>query len=150
MKKFNIILLILWLVVIFMFSSDHADESSKKSDGIANYIVSTIENITGHKFKSFNKVLDTCIVLVRKSAHFLEYMVLGILVINVIKDIKILEIKYIVMAIIFCMLYSISDEIHQLFVPGRAGRIFDCFIDTLGSTTGILLYYLRYRKKIKQ
>lgn len=36
-------------------------------------------------------------------------------------------------------LYAMSDEFHQLFVAGRAGRWMDVGIDTFGAITGILL-----------
>jgi len=38
------------------------------------------------------------------------------------------------------MSYALSDEIHQLFVPGRAFQVFDLFIDFLGSLFGVFLY----------
>ncbi len=38
--------------------------------------------------------------------------------------------------------YSLSDEFHQLFVPGRTGSLVDSGIDTMGAATAILLIYL--------
>ena len=38
--------------------------------------------------------------------------------------------------------FAVSDEFHQLFVPGRSGNIKDVFIDTAGSVSGILLVWL--------
>ena len=145
MKKFNIILLVIWLLTIFMFSNDKADSSSAKSDTIAESISNVIEKFTGHKCST--DTIDTIIFIVRKTAHFLEYLILGILVINVIKDYKELELKYIITGVLLCMLYSISDEIHQLFVSGRSCQLRDVLIDTLGSITGIYLYQLQYKKK---
>lgn len=40
----------------------------------------------------------------------------------------------------FCILYAASDELHQLFVPGRAGLITDVCIDSAGALLGILLF----------
>ena len=40
------------------------------------------------------------------------------------------------------VLYAISDEIHQLFVPGRTGCILDVGIDTLGIITGIIIFMI--------
>ena len=50
-----------------------------------------------------------------------------------------------------CFLYAVSDEVHQVFVPGRAGRISDVMIDTSGAVLGILLVFsviqlIKYRK----
>ena len=39
-------------------------------------------------------------------------------------------------------LVSLSDEVHQIFVPGRACRIFDVFVDSCGASFGILIFLL--------
>ena len=49
------------------------------------------------------------------------------------------ESKYLFLAILASTLYACTDELHQLFVPGRTGQIFDVFVDTLGATFGCLL-----------
>jgi len=46
-------------------------------------------------------------------------------------------------SIIFCTTYGISDEYHQLFVPGRCCSGFDIFIDGLGGFLGSLFYLIR-------
>ena len=52
------------------------------------------------------------------------------------------------LAIIFSVLYSISDEIHQFFVPGRVSSISDVFLDSVGIIFASLFYFilLEYRK----
>jgi VanZ family protein len=50
--------------------------------------------------------------------------------------------KLILISILICFLYALSDEIHQSFVPGRACRILDVVIDTSGSAFFFLVYYL--------
>ncbi|HIU52150.1 MAG TPA: VanZ family protein [Candidatus Merdicola faecigallinarum] len=44
------------------------------------------------------------------------------------------------------VIYAITDEIHQLFVPGRSGEIRDVLIDGLGIIVGIILIY-QFKKK---
>lgn len=41
------------------------------------------------------------------------------------------------------ILYGISDEVHQLFIPGRTGRLLDIFFDSLGAV--IVVWWLRWR-----
>ena len=41
-----------------------------------------------------------------------------------------------------CLLYAASDEIHQLFVPGRSGEVRDVMIDFSGAVLGIALSML--------
>ncbi|MBZ5516862.1 MAG: VanZ family protein [Acidobacteriia bacterium] len=48
-------------------------------------------------------------------------------------------------AVAVAAMYSLSDEFHQLFVPGRGASLWDCGLDTLGTTLGILLLYARAR-----
>ncbi|MBR3933539.1 MAG: VanZ family protein [Clostridia bacterium] len=50
--------------------------------------------------------------------------------------------KIIILTVVICFLYSLSDEIHQHFVPGRACRALDVLIDTSGSAFFCLIYTL--------
>jgi len=148
MKKFNIILLIIWMIVIFMFSQDSAVSSSEKSDKVASTIVNIISDITHSD--NIEYYIDNIIVFVRKTAHFLEYLVLGVLLVNVLKDHRELTFGVCLFATLFCLGYAITDEVHQLFVSERSCRILDILIDTLGSFTGISLYYLIKHKKLNE
>nr|MBP3258908.1 VanZ family protein [Bacilli bacterium] len=129
MKKLSVILVIIWMIVIFMFSSYNGNISSMQSDGIVVMLARLI-HYTGD--------IDILRVIVRKMAHFTEYLILGILVINACKYNSIKDM--IKLSILICILYACTDEIHQLFIQGRGGRIFDVLIDTLGSLTGIFTY----------
>ena len=132
MKKIiKIILVIIWMVVIFCFSNEPATESSKRSDGIIKNTISRI--INDDRPETIEKYTKP----VRKTAHFCIYLILGLLVFNCFEIDK----KYILYAILICLLYSITDEIHQLFVPGRSGEVLDMFIDTAGATLGIISEY---------
>ena len=50
------------------------------------------------------------------------------------------NLKYIFIAIIAAVLYGISDEIHQSFVPGRVPSFFDLFLNTSGIILAITIY----------
>ncbi len=45
------------------------------------------------------------------------------------------------------MTYAFSDELHQLFIPGRNGAIADVFLDTIGGSVGGLIVYLGLKVK---
>jgi len=45
-----------------------------------------------------------------------------------------------IFSLIFCLFYAASDEIHQLFVPGRGAKATDVLIDGIGALIGIGLY----------
>ena len=55
--------------------------------------------------------------------------------------------KSYLLSILLCIIYVTSDEIHQIFTIGRAGRIKDILIDSVGSITGIYLYKLLIKRK---
>ena len=45
-------------------------------------------------------------------------------------------------AFVLSVIYAVTDEIHQIFVPGREGKISDVVIDSSGSFFGIGLFVL--------
>ena len=134
-KRINILLVITWMILIFTMSSFNSTESSNQSNFIVN-IIANIFNINNISILS---------LIIRKLAHFTEYFILGLLVYNLIYSNQ----KKAYFAIIICVLYAISDEIHQLFVPGRSCQVLDVIIDSSGSLLGIILLYIyKYRHKI--
>ena len=139
-KIIKIILVLLCMFTIFSFSSDNGGESTNKSD---RTIVKIYQFITNKKLNNSEKqyVIDKYVTPVRKGAHFTIYLILGILVISLIKEYRMIDIKSLIIAIIFCFLYACSDEIHQLFVVGRSGEVLDVVIDSIGSFIGIFIYY---------
>lgn len=148
-KVINIILIILWMGLIFVLSNDTAEESSKKSDGL---IVRCVQDIIKRNLstKEKEKVLKYLVKPVRKSAHFFLYFVLGILIINLFKSFELFNYKMILLAILLCFLYAWSDEIHQLFIKGRSCEVRDILIDTIGSLSGISVYYLFSKISIRK
>jgi VanZ family protein len=57
---------------------------------------------------------------------------------------------FIVIVILIGMLYGLSDEFHQSFVPGRACTFTDLMTDTAGVLTAAFIYILTYSKRIVQ
>lgn len=133
--KLSIVLVLIWASLIFIMSSFDATDSSNQSNFIVN-IISNIFNIENVKLLS---------IIIRKLAHYTEYLILGILVINMFTKNNIS--KSYLLSIILCVIYATSDEIHQLFIPGRACQIKDILIDSVGSITGIYLYKLLIKRK---
>ena len=148
MKKIiKLILVILWMLLIFSFSNQKAEDSSKLSDGI----IVKVANVFIDEELSIEKqeeILEKYTTIVRKMAHFVIYLILGILVINLFIE---YDIKHLILiSLLVCLLYSISDEFHQLFIDGRSGEIRDIIIDTIGSLIGIISYYILRRKIVKK
>lgn len=123
------------MAIIFTMSSFNSIESANQSNYIVN-IISSVLNINN---------IELLNLIIRKLAHYIEYLILGILVINMFIKNNIPQ-SYLI-SIIFCIIYAISDEIHQIFTPGRACQIKDILIDSIGSITGIYLYKLISKRK---
>lgn len=69
-------------------------------------------------------------------AHFVEYFVLGILLYYIAHAHDKQTEKVLIVLFIFGALYGISDEIHQLFVPGREFSLWDWGADIIGLLAG--------------
>lgn len=144
------ILIVAWMIIIFCLSNQPAADSTELSDGF-------ISNTIGNVYKLFDKnissdELDLIKIKythpVRKMAHFTIYMILGILVTLLVREYNVSFNKCLFISLLVCLLYSISDEIHQLFVFGRSGEIRDVLIDTSGSFIGIFVFNKLFRKKV--
>ncbi len=129
------------MALIFYFSSQNADTSSKTSGGIAEFIARVFCDTD--KLYSGERVwvINTLQVIIRKGAHFTIYMILGFFMANLMGS---FGIRYWFSPII-CFIYAVSDEIHQYFVPGRSCEIRDMFIDLSGSILGTLAFVLTLR-----
>ncbi|AKN31940.1 VanZ family protein [Clostridium carboxidivorans P7] len=132
-KILSWIAVILWMALIFKLSSQPAEQSGKLSTGVTEINIKAIEKVNpSAKFniKQFDHII-------RKNAHFFVYLVLGIFVINALRRSGVTGIRCIVFALLICILYAISDEIHQIFVPGRGAQVKDVIIDSVGAAVGI-------------
>ena len=89
--------------------------------------------------------------LVRKSAHFLEYT--GLCLLLSFACAATWGRRYTAVSLPIASLYAITDEVHQRFVPGRSCQAADWAIDTAGAALGLLCagvllwLWLRYRTK---
>ena len=152
MKKIiYLILVLLWMGLIFYFSNMISYESDEKSDKVIDSTVIKIarffkSNLTEEQEY---KVYIYSIYPVRKAAHAFEYFVLFILVFLFINCYEIDFKKKLIYSIVICVLYAISDEVHQLFVPGRDGNVMDVVVDSLGSFIGLLGVTIFKKKKLK-
>lgn len=139
------------MVIIFLFSSKPAIESSKDSMGITEFVLDVYEtlwnrDIIGEKRDEVSKILE---VIVRKTAHFMEYAVLGKAFSYALWKQKMAKGKKILLALMFTILYAITDEVHQLFVPGRSGRVLDVLIDSMGAIVGVTVFAILIGRTMK-
>ena len=152
LKKIALWVLVLSCMgIIFFFSSQEASESTQTSSLF----------ITGFvKFFDFNDALTEMQIkeiavnltkIVRKGAHFSIYAFLSLLLSLLINEYQVHGWKMTKLSTMICFFYACSDEIHQMFVPGRSAQISDILIDTLGAFSGavFLMVILRFITKYR-
>jgi len=76
---------------------------------------------------------------IRASAHFVTYATLAGLVLFALARGGRPGWRHVVIALVLTLLYGASDELHQSFVPGRAGRPVDLLVDTVGAAFGLVV-----------
>jgi VanZ family protein len=133
------------MVMIFSLSSQVGDNSNNLSKGITIVIVNVIKKIA----PNLNIDVDHLNNIFRKTAHFLIYLILGILMLYAFKVNFKISLKLTIIAIIICIAYAGSDEIHQIYIQGRGAHLTDVLIDSSGSIVGILLYSLARQLRLR-
>lgn len=142
-KIISITLVILWMIIVFWFSSQIGDDSQVTSGNTIRKIITFINNdIDKLKLEEIVEILQP---IVRKLAHFTLYTLGGILIFNLFNSFKLKNREKIGYSLLVGALYAITDEVHQLFVLGRSGMIKDVFIDTLGIITGVIVCIIIFR-----
>lgn len=156
---------VLFMIVIFCFSAQPAEESSAESSRIVNLVLQGVEDLRGFEFSSeeFAIYAERIHTPIRKLAHMTEYAVLAwtILIPTLFlkREVwwkkteqmvwKFLDKKVIAKicfgSIFITMLYASTDEFHQLFVKGRSGKVMDVFIDSCGAILGSFVFLLLWR-----
>jgi VanZ family protein len=137
-KYFRWFLVIAWMTVIFMFSSQSGESSNEN-----NRFVVYIFNLLG---LDLDKVLGGLSnFIIRKAAHFTEYFILYLLLYRALME-DYNKRKALLVSLLGTFLYACSDEIHQAFVPERGPSFRDVLVDTSGGLLSMVLIYLFYKE----
>ena len=143
-KQFHLFLTILIMLFIFCQSALPAELSQQESGVVVRFLA----GVTG---------LEEGLVsfVVRKGAHFLEYLVLGISLFWTVQDLRERRGhvadrpagKAVLVPWVVGVLYAVTDEVHQYFVPGRSCELRDVLIDACGVAAGVAIVWWRRRRK---
>lgn len=135
--------LLAWMILIFCFSAQPAEQSSEVSGTMAYRIITIADNITGNRLNEQKKeaYADLLNPPLRKAAHMTEYAVLAMLFFLFFKMMDVPKRRNYLISILLTFLYATSDEFHQLFVPGRSGSVKDVLIDSTGGVIAVLLLF---------
>ena len=84
-----------------------------------------------------------------KIVHFLEYLVFGCLLWHSAMRWRIVTnlMKLISLALVIGIVYAASDEVHQYYVPGRDGNVYDWIADVIGLAVGLATAYIFIGRK---
>lgn len=145
-RKICFVLMLLWMLVIFMFSARDGVESTADSYRVGmevgRLVVPAFSELSEEEQTAFAAAVD---FPVRKTAHAMEYTVLGVFAIGTLYGAGRRNGRRIpawcgaLAAWMIAVLYAAGDEIHQLFVPGRNGQLSDVLLDSAGALAGVLL-----------
>jgi len=100
-----------------------------------------------------DEALHSVVVTVRKGAHVAEYAILMLLVWRALhrpirNDPRPWIWPHGIQALVVVVIYAVTDELHQAFVPGRQGSPWDVLIDSAGAFLALLFLWLlgRWRR----
>lgn len=129
---------LVWALVIFLFSNQDGSASSSNN----KFILYLLKSININIDYIFGNQTD---YIIRKSAHFFEYFILCHFLFKAL-SIDIEHKKSILISLFLTFLYACSDEIHQMFVSGRAASFKDVIIDTSGGLLYLIIYLIKNKR----
>jgi len=125
----------IWMAVISMMSGEgfSAENTNRYLDPILRYL---FPKITPAGFILAHSVI-------RKTAHFVEFFVLGLLAYWAARRDRAPRWRaaWAAQAMIVAITYALLDEAHQMFVPNRTGSIVDSLIDSSGALASQICLY---------
>ena len=138
-KILSILLVIVWLTLIFGFSSDNGESSTSLTEKVITGAVELFTPIEKNS-EEMDKIIEVTFIPIRKCAHFFMYFTLGFLLMNCL---YILGFKRntIIMACSLAVLFAIGDGFHQTFVDGRVGSMVDVLLDSSASLLCSVIYH---------
>ena len=145
-KRYNILthlLVVLWMTVIFCFTAQNGDESGNLSSGVTHLVMTALNQLfqLGWNEVQLLEMVALWDYPIRKLAHMTEFGILSVLMFHAIKNYKFVDSikKRYLFAWLGAVAYAVTDEFHQLFVPGRSGNLFDVCVDATGVTVALCL-----------
>lgn len=126
--------LIACIVFIFSNSMQVAEVSSEASGRVLNLVRKVLTHL-GMPGAASHVTMH----LIRKLAHFCEYMLEGFLLMLCLRVYTRHFVKHMSWPILGGLLTALTDETIQLFSPGRSSQVVDVWIDFGGVMTGLLV-----------
>lgn len=141
------LLLVFLMIIIFYLSNQPIGESRELTKKTMIMIADVVE-----KFIPIEAFKTSGIVrLFRKSAHFFLYLVMATILMFGFRSMGIKGRKAMTLTMIICIVFAISDELHQLFVDGRGAQVKDVVVDAFGAIAGTGIYkgFGKWKTRVK-
>lgn len=151
-KRFlYLIPVVIWMIFIFYMSGKTGQESSGQSGKISLFITNLLEKVRQDSPQEMQNLQDILELVIRKAAHMTEYAILFLLSYLAMVKISMSQSRFYnrSIAVLISLLYACSDEMHQLLVPGRSGRMIDVGIDMAGVLIVLICMILSKNTKWK-
>lgn len=130
------LLTLAWAAYIFLMST--GDFGGDQSESVLAELLRVSHlGVSAGSVRILNGIL-------RKLSHLIEYAILALLLYRSAgwRDNLRTKAHLATWCIVVSALYSCTDELHQLFVPGRKASLIDCGIDTAGAAVAMLIVYV--------
>src|SRR6185295_94397 len=130
--------LIVWAALIFIGSS-----SILSGSNTSTFLVQPMRWLFP---AASDSTLQLAHLLIRKAGHLTEYAILAWLAARAFRTSsnELLHHRWFLVALILVVVYSLSDEFHQSFVPSRGASLHDCVIDSVGGLTMLIFLAVRW------
>ena len=157
-RLFLLVIVLYYTFIIFSFSAQPAVRSSSQSKNAVGIIYdAVVVKVSRPPVIHKNDFIKIAEPIIRKLAHFGNFLILAFFMSMYTACYKRRGLFSAGLTLAVCLLAAASDEIHQLFVSGRACRGMDIVIDVSGAALGILIYnmpgafsYLSYRRNYRE
>ena len=140
-KYISFAFMIAIMAMIYSFSAQNAEISGGVSSGLTEKLVAPFTPIPPFTLEERMEIVYFVSGIIRKLAHFFSYAALSVSTVSFIDCYQRGRKTTVSISLLICLLYAISDEVHQLFVGGRSGQVSDVLLDFCGAIVGVLFFY---------
>lgn len=131
---------VLWTALIFYMSAQSGDVSGAFSGSLTANILKFLSSL------GLEISFEQAHFLIRKAAHFTEYLILALLVNHASEKAPLWK-SNALMICIWMVCTPAADETIQHFISGRFGAFSDVCLDIAGFVCGVIVYHLLKRRR---
>jgi len=143
------------MVVIFLLSAQQSEDSAALSGSLLQVVGEVLDGVI-RALGGEGLSAGTSAVLhsvLRKTAHVVAYLILGALTARAVtmgdraRTSRNPALPVWLLAWLIATAYAVTDEVHQLFVPGRGGQATDVLLDSAGALVGVWAFLHGARRR---